>query len=77
MRNATLSNATVNTTSRLKRITSIRKPAPRTDKLHHSDVVATKIIRSIGGSCRGRLVQRNGSPTRPPRTATPVISHAT
>ena len=52
MRNATLSSATVRTMSRLKRIASIRKPAPRTDKLHHSDTAATKIIRVYVGSCR-------------------------
>lgn len=55
MRNATLSKATVNTTSKPKRIASIRKPAPCTDKLHHSDVAETKIIRLRRRSCRTRL----------------------
>jgi hypothetical protein len=77
MRKATLSNATVNTMSRAKRMTSIRKPAARTDKLHHGDRAATKIIRLNGRSCRAGRPYRNGTPTRPPSTATPVISHAT
>ena len=46
IRNATDNNATVSTMSRLKRISSMRGPALCTDKLHHSEHGATKIIRA-------------------------------
>lgn len=73
MRNATLSNATVSTMSRLNRITSTRAPADCTTKLHHIHPTPTKII---GAASRTRR-QSTGKPMNAPSAATPVISHAT
>ena len=72
MRKATLSRPMVSTTSRLKRMTSIRADPTRTLKLHH---IRASRPRSSGS--RRQTCHRNGSPTNAPSAAIPVIIHAT